>query len=102
MTRSFVSAAQAGVQGSTTTKKVKTSSRHIKIHVNVPRGAKLRKVTVRINGKRVKTLTGKKASANIEVVNLPCSTSATTVSVTVTLSDGKTVTASHQYRLCVA
>ncbi len=92
----------SGVLGSTTSKKAKTSSRHIKIHVNVPHGLKLRKVTVRINGKRVKTLTGKKASANIEVINLPCSTGATTVSVTVTLSNGKTVTATHQYHLCVA
>ncbi len=89
----------AGVLGSTTGK-VTTSARHIKIHVNVPRGAKLRRVTVKVNGKRVKTLAGKKASANVELVNLPCSKGATTIQVTVTLADGKTVTARHTYHLC--
>ena len=66
----------------------------------MPHGLKLRKVTVKVDGKRVKTLNGKKASANIELVNLPCSTGATTVQISVTLSNGKTVTASHQYHLC--
>ena len=90
-----------GVQASKTTKPA-FSGRHIKIHVKVPRGLRLRKVTVKVDGKSVKTLTGKKASANVELVNLPCSKSATTVSITVTLSNGKTVTSTHQYHLCVA
>jgi len=89
-----------GVQGSKTTKPA-TSSRHIKIHVHVPHGLKLRKVSVSVDGKPVKTLKGKKAS-NIELVNLPCSTGATTVKITVTLSNGKTATSTHQYHLCVA
>ena len=92
----------SAVQGSTTTKKAKTSSRHIKIHVKVPHGLKLRRVTVKVNGKSVKTLTGKKASANVELVNLPCSTGATTVVITVKLSNGKTVTSSHKYELCTS
>jgi hypothetical protein len=70
--------------------------------VKVPHGAKLRKVTIVVNGKRVKTLLGKKASANVELVKLPCSTGATTVQITITLSDGKTVTARHSYHLCAA
>jgi hypothetical protein len=89
-----------GVLGSKT-KKPSTSSRHIKIHVKVPHGLKLRKVTVRVNGKRVKTLTGKKASANVELVNLPCSKGTTKVAISVTLSNGKTITSRHQYHLCV-
>lgn len=89
-----------GVLGSKT-KRPSTSSRHIKIHVKVPHGLKLRKVTVRVNGKRVKTLTGKKASANVELVNLPCSKGTTKVEISVTLSNGKTVTSRHQYHLCV-
>jgi len=96
-----VSAAPSiGVQGSTT-KKPSTSGRHIRIHVKVPHGLKLRKVTVRVNGKHVKTLTGKKASANVELVNLPCSKGTTTVEISVTLSNGKTVTSRHRYHLCV-
>ncbi len=92
----------SGVLGSTTTHKAKTSSRHIKIHVKVPHGLKLRKVTVKVNGKSVKTLTGKKATANVELVNLPCSTGKTTVVITVKLSNGKTVTSSHKYELCTS
>jgi hypothetical protein len=101
-TVSATPAATGGVQGSTTTKKAKTSSRHIKIHVKVPHGLKLRRVTVKVNGKSVKTLVGKKASANIELVNLPCSTGKTTVVITVKLSNGKTVTSSHKYELCTS
>jgi hypothetical protein len=92
-------AAASSVLGSKTTKPA-TSDRHIKIHVKVPHGLKLRRVTVKVNGKSVKTLYGKKASENIELVNLPCSTSATTVTITVKLSNGKTVTSTHQYKLC--
>jgi hypothetical protein len=95
-------APSGGVLGSKTTKKARTSGRRIKIHVKVPRGARLSRVTVKVNGKRVKTLTGKKASANIEMVNLPCSKGATKIEVSVTLGNGKTVTSTHSYHLCVA
>jgi hypothetical protein len=88
-----------GVQGAKTTKPA-TSGRHIKIHVKVPHGLKLRKVAISVDGKSVKTLYGKTASKNIELVDLPCSTGATTVTITVKLSDGKTVTSTHQYKLC--
>jgi hypothetical protein len=77
------------------------SSRHIRIHVKVPHGLKLRKVLVRVNGKHLKTIVGKKASANVELVNLPCSTGGTTIEVSVTLSNGKTVSTRHTYHLCV-
>jgi hypothetical protein len=80
--------------------KAKTSARRIRIHVKVPHGARLSRVTVKVNGKRVKTLKGKAASANIELINLPCSTGATKIQISVTLSDGKTVTAIHSYHLC--
>jgi hypothetical protein len=92
----------SGVQGSTTSKKAKTSSRHIKIHIKVPRKAKLRRVTLKVNGKIVSVLKGKKASANINLINLPCVTGATTVSITAVTSSGKTITESHTYHLCQA
>jgi hypothetical protein len=98
-----VNAAPSGsVLGSKTSKKATTSSRRIKIHVRVPRGAKVRRVTIKVNGKHLKTIRGKKASANVELVNLPCSSGATKIEVSITLSDGKTVTAKHSYHLCVA
>ena len=42
----------------------------------------------------------KAAAANIVLTNLPCGTGATTVKVTVTLNNGKTVTETHSYNLC--
>lgn len=90
----------SGVLGSKA-KKLATSSRHIRIHLKVPHGLKLRRVLVRVNGKHLKTIVGKKASANIELVNLPCSKGATTIEVSITLSNGKTVTSRRVFHLCV-
>jgi hypothetical protein len=97
-TQSASGAATSGVAGSLT-KKVTTSSRHIKIHISVPHKGKLRRVSVSINGKHYKTITGKKAST-IELVDLPCGSGATTVTVTVTLANGKSVKETHTYHLC--
>ncbi len=98
ITGSATSAA-VGVAG-TSISKAKTSSRKIKIHVKVPRKGHLRRVTVSVNGKHYKTITGKSAAANIVLTNLPCGTGTTTIKVTVTLSNGKTVTETHSYNLC--
>lgn len=89
--------AAAGVQGATTTKKATTSSKHVKIHINVPNRSKLRRVTLRVNGKIVSVLKGKKASKNVTLVSLPCSA---TVTVTAVTASGKTVTQTHTYNLC--
>jgi hypothetical protein len=91
------SSAALGVAGS---KVAKTSSRHLRIHVKLPRHGKLRSVSIKVNGKHIKTISGKKASANVVLANLPCGSGATTVTVTVTLSSGKTITQSHTYHLC--
>ena len=88
-----------GVLGSKTGKG-KTSKQLIKIHLTVPRGAKLTKVTVRVNGKVFYVLTGSKASANIKLTNLPCGKGATKVLVTAVTSSGRTIVQSHSYRLC--
>ncbi len=89
-----VTPAASGVQGSTTTKKI---SRDVNIHINVPKKSKLRKVTLRVNGKIVSVLKGKAAKANVKIANLPCSA---TVTVTAVTSSGKTVTQTHVYKLC--
>ncbi len=95
-------AATGGVQAATTSKKASTSSRDIKIHIKVPSKSKLRKVTLKVDGKVVSVLKGKKASANIKLTNLPCSTSTagTTVTITAVTSSGKVITQSHTYHLC--
>lgn len=84
-----------GVAGS---KVNKTSNRRLHIHVHV-RG-KLRRVSIAVNGRHIKTVTGRAASKNIVLSNLPCGSGATTVKITVTLSSGKTVTETHTYHLC--
>jgi len=87
--------AVGGVQAATTTKKV--TSKHVKIHINVPNKSKLRKVTLKVNGKIVSVLKGKKASKNITLVSLPCPA---TVTITAVTAGGKTVTQTHTYNLC--
>ncbi len=89
--------ANSGVQAATTTKKATTSSKRVKIHINVPNRSKLRKVTLKVNGKIVSVLKGKKASKNITLVSLPCSA---TVTITAVTASGKTVTQTHTYNLC--
>jgi hypothetical protein len=102
VTVSAAPAASGGVQAATVGKKVTSSSRDIKIHIKVPGKSKLRKVTLKVNGKVVSVLRGKKASANIKLTNLPCSTSTagTTVTITAVTSNGKVITESHTYHLC--
>ena len=102
VTVSAAPAATGGVQAATTGKKVTSSSRDIKIHIKVPGKSTLRKVTLKVNGKVVSVLKGKKASANIKLTDLPCSTgtAGTTVTITAVTSSGKVITQSHTYHLC--
>jgi hypothetical protein len=85
----------SGVQGATTSKKV--SAKNVKIHINLARKSKLKRVTLRVNGKIVSVLKGKKASRNITLVSLPCGAKVTITAVT---ASGKTVTQTHTYNLC--
>ena len=89
-----------GVQATSTTKKASFSSRKLKISVKLPHKAKLRRVSVKVNGKLLKTITGKKASANVVLSDLPCGSGATTVTITVTLAGGKSISSTHTYHLC--
>jgi hypothetical protein len=90
--------ATGAVQGTTTTK---PAGKHpIKFHINVSKKSKLKKVTLKINGKIVSVLKGKKASANISIANLPCSANGTVVTVTAVTASGKTITETHTYHIC--
>lgn len=91
--------AGSGVQGTSTTK-LATSKHPVKFRINVSKKSKLKKVTLKINGKVVSVLKGKKASANISIANLPCSANGTTVTVTAVTASGKTITQSHTYHIC--
>jgi hypothetical protein len=94
------SPAPAGAVLGTTTTKPATSKHPVKFHINISKKSKLKKVTLKINGKVVSVLKGKKASANISIANLPCSAKGTTVTVTAVTSNGKTITQSHTYHIC--
>jgi hypothetical protein len=94
-TVTVAAAPASGVAGATTSKKV--SARNVKIHINLARKSKLKKVTLKVNGKIVSVLKGKKASRNITLVSLPCGAKVTITAVT---ASGKTVTQSHTYNLC--
>jgi hypothetical protein len=50
----------------------------------------------------VKTLWGSAAANGVELVDLPCSSGATTVKVSDELSNGQVVTSTRQFHLCVA
>ncbi len=77
-----------------------TSKQHIKIHIDVPHDAKLKKVTIEVNGKVISVLKGKKASANLNLGSLPCGGGTTTVVVIAVTNSGKTVRKRHKYHLC--
>jgi hypothetical protein len=86
----------SGVLGSTATKTAKSG--RIKVHVRIPRKGKVKKVTLKLNGKRYAVISGKKASSTINLTNVPCGTQK--LQITVTLTSGKTVSQTHTYKLC--
>jgi hypothetical protein len=89
-----------GVLGSKTSKK-KTRKRRIRIHIKIPHGAKLKKVTVKVNGKIAFVPRGTRASTHISLTRPPCDKGATTVVVIAVTDSGQTITQSHTYRhLC--
>jgi hypothetical protein len=87
----------SGVLGSTTTKTAAKAGK-IKVHVRIPRKGKVKKVTLRLNGKRYAVISGKKASSTINLTNVPCGTQK--LQITVTLTSGKTISQTHTYKLC--
>jgi hypothetical protein len=84
----------------TTTSKTATSKHPVKFHIDISKKTKLKKVTLEVNGKVLSVLKGKKASANISIADLPCSTTGTTVTVTAITSSDKKIVESHTYHLC--
>jgi hypothetical protein len=87
----------SGVLASTTTKTAAKTGK-IKVHFRIPRKGKVKKVTLKLNGKRYAVISGKKASSTINLTNLPCGTEK--LQITVTLESGKTITQTHTYDLC--
>jgi hypothetical protein len=76
------------------------SHRRIKIHINVPRRARLTKVTVEVNGKVLFVLRNSNVSSTIEVGYLPCGKGTTTITVIAVESNGAVITETRQLHLC--
>jgi len=76
------------------------SHRRIKIHINVPRRARLTKVTVEVNGKVLFVLRNSNVSSTIDIGYLPCGRGATTITVIAVESNGATITETRRLHLC--
>ena len=74
------------------------SRRSFKITVKLPKGEKAKSAVVLVNNKRVKSLTGKKVTAPVDLRGLP--KGQFTVKITVTTTGGKTLTQSRKYKTC--
>jgi hypothetical protein len=89
----------SGVQASKQTK-ASASKRSFSVHFFAAHGRKLKKLTVTLNGKVIKVLTGHNIPTTLDFVNVPCSNVKQSLKITGTLSNGKKVTETRHYNLC--
>ncbi len=75
------------------------SRRKFRIRLRTPKGAKLAKVTVSLNGKLIRTVRGKRITAKVDLRGLP--KGRFKVKIVVTTVDGRKVTGTRRYRTCV-
>ena len=74
------------------------SRRSFRITLKAPRGEKAKTIVVLVNNKKVKTLTGKKVTAPVDLRGLP--KGKFTVKITMTTASGKTLTQTRSYKTC--
>jgi hypothetical protein len=74
------------------------SRRAFTIHLRQPKGQRLRSAKVYLNGKRVKTVSGTKTTAKIDLRGLPKGT--VTVRVVATTRSGRTIRETRRYLTC--
>ncbi len=89
---------QTAVLGLPATKRC-ASRRSFRITVKAPRGEKAKTVVVLVNNKKVKSLTGKKVTAPVDLRGLP--KGRFTVKVTMTTVSGKALVQTRKYKTCV-
>jgi hypothetical protein len=75
------------------------SRRSFRIRLKAPKGVKLASATVRVNNKLVKTVTGKRLTAPVDLRGLP--KGRFTVKVEAKTTDGRVVRDTRTYRTCV-
>jgi len=74
------------------------SRRVFRIRLRSPKGIKLVDATVRVNGRKVQVLRGRRLSAPVDLRGLP--KGRFTVKITARTADGRTITATRRYRTC--
>ena len=89
--------AQYGEQGVKGSHQHRAQTRSFHIRVQLPRHAKLKRVTIKLNGKTVLVLSGHKATTDVSI-KLPCSKG--TVEVIAVTTDGRTFTQMHLLLAC--
>lgn len=91
--------ASSGVQASKQSK-ASASKRSFSIHFFAAHGRKVKKLTVTLNGKVVKVLTGSKVAYTLDFVGVKCTNVKQTLVLTGVLANGKTVKETRHYNLC--
>lgn len=76
------------------------SHRYITVHITVPHGQTLTRVTVELNGKVLFVLRNRRVSSTIVLGYLPCRKGTTTITITAVESNGAIITESRQFHLC--
>lgn len=74
------------------------SRRNFRIRLKQPKGFKLKRATVALDGKRVATRSGARVTAPVDLRGLP--KGRFTVKIAVTLDDGRVVRSTRTYRTC--
>ncbi|HEY7934131.1 MAG TPA: hypothetical protein VID48_09930 [Solirubrobacteraceae bacterium] len=91
-------AAALGVQASKQSK-ASASKRHFSVHFFAGNGKKLRKLTVRLNGKVIKVYKGRIPST-LDFVGVPCGNVKQHLVITGETTSGKKVSETRHYNLC--
>jgi hypothetical protein len=74
------------------------SRRSFRIRLVQPKGTTIARVIVKVNGKRVKTVKGKRVTARVDLRGLP--KGRFSVVITVSTADGRTLKSTRRYRTC--
>ena len=74
------------------------SRRNFRIRLRKPKGLTIREALVLVNGRRVRTVRGKRLTAPVDLRGLP--KGRFTVKITIVISDGRKLSGSRRYRTC--
>ena len=74
------------------------SRRKFRIRLRTPKGTRIVRATVKLNGKRFKTVKGKRLTAAVDLRGLP--KGRFKVAIEIRTADGRKVTATRRYRTC--